>query len=124
MGQGTPRREVRASDAPSGSSLDLEGSLAVGGGHGGRISRDRRVAQQELGEAEHRVHGRAYLVRHFRQEQALGTVGALSRHQRYQVHDGDNEARVGDVVVIEECRPISREKRSPLRSSSSESSAG
>ncbi len=35
----------------------------------------------------------------------------MSTHQRYKVHDPDNEARDGDVVVIEECRPISREKR-------------
>ncbi len=31
-------------------------------------------------------------------------------HRRYKAHDEANEARVGDIVVIEECRPISREK--------------
>lgn len=31
-------------------------------------------------------------------------------HKRYKAHDENNEARIGDVVVIEECRPISREK--------------
>jgi len=35
----------------------------------------------------------------------------VSRHKRYKVHDELNEAHVGDVVIIEECRPISREKR-------------
>lgn len=35
----------------------------------------------------------------------------ISRHKRYKAHDAGNEARVGDIVVIEECRPISREKR-------------
>jgi len=32
-------------------------------------------------------------------------------HKRYMAHDEANEARAGDVVVIEECRPISRNKR-------------
>ncbi len=32
-------------------------------------------------------------------------------HKRYKAHDETNEARAGDVVVIEECRPMSREKR-------------
>ena len=32
-------------------------------------------------------------------------------HSRYMVHDEENEARIGDEVVIEECRPMSRRKR-------------
>jgi len=32
-------------------------------------------------------------------------------HKRYKAHDEANEAHPGDVVVIEECRPMSREKR-------------
>ena len=31
--------------------------------------------------------------------------------KRYKVHDKRNEARVGDKVIFEECRPLSREKR-------------
>jgi len=34
----------------------------------------------------------------------------VRRRKRYKAHDEANEARVGDVVVIEECRPISKEK--------------
>jgi small subunit ribosomal protein S17 len=34
----------------------------------------------------------------------------VRRHKRYKAHDEGNEAQVGDVVVIEECRPMSREK--------------
>jgi small subunit ribosomal protein S17 len=30
---------------------------------------------------------------------------------KYKVHDETNDARVGDTVVIEECRPLSRHKR-------------
>ncbi len=30
---------------------------------------------------------------------------------KYKVHDEKNQAKVGDVVVFEECRPISKEKR-------------
>jgi small subunit ribosomal protein S17 len=35
----------------------------------------------------------------------------IRRHKKYKAHDENNEARVGDVVLIEECRPISKEKR-------------
>ncbi|MDP3985638.1 MAG: 30S ribosomal protein S17 [bacterium] len=31
--------------------------------------------------------------------------------KRYQVHDEKGEFHVGDVVVFEECRPLSRNKR-------------
>jgi small subunit ribosomal protein S17 len=34
----------------------------------------------------------------------------VRRHKRYKAHDEANEAQVGDVVVIEECRPLSRDK--------------
>ena len=30
---------------------------------------------------------------------------------KYKVHDERNEARSGDTVLIEECRPMSRHKR-------------
>lgn len=32
-------------------------------------------------------------------------------HKKYKVHDEREEHNVGDKVVIEECRPISKEKR-------------
>ncbi len=32
-------------------------------------------------------------------------------HKKYKAHDEKNECKVGDRVVIEECRPISKEKR-------------
>lgn len=31
--------------------------------------------------------------------------------KKYKVHDEKNECRVGDRVLFEECRPISKEKR-------------
>ena len=31
--------------------------------------------------------------------------------KKYKAHDEKGEYRVGDKVIIEECRPISREKR-------------
>lgn len=31
--------------------------------------------------------------------------------KKYKVHDQKNEAKVGDQVVFEECRPLSRDKR-------------
>ena len=34
------------------------------------------------------------------------------RHfHKFHAHDEKNEAKVGDVVVIQECRPLSRQKR-------------
>ena len=35
----------------------------------------------------------------------------IRRTRRYPVHDPENRATVGDLVVIEECRPISKTKR-------------
>ncbi len=35
----------------------------------------------------------------------------VRKRVKYKVHDGKNECRVGDVVRIEETRPLSREKR-------------
>jgi len=32
-------------------------------------------------------------------------------HKRYKAHDEKKEFKVGDKVIIEECRPISKEKR-------------
>ena len=36
---------------------------------------------------------------------------AMVRSRKYHAHDRDNEYRVGDVVQIEETRPLSRLKR-------------
>jgi small subunit ribosomal protein S17 len=35
----------------------------------------------------------------------------VRRSRRYKVHDERNEARIGDIVQIEETRPLSKEKR-------------
>ena len=32
-------------------------------------------------------------------------------HKRYKAHDEKGEFKIGDEVIIEECRPISKEKR-------------
>lgn len=32
-------------------------------------------------------------------------------NKKYKVHDEKDEAKIGDRVVFEECRPISKEKR-------------
>jgi small subunit ribosomal protein S17 len=34
---------------------------------------------------------------------------------KYKAHDERNEAGLGDTVLIEECRPISRQKRWRLK---------
>lgn len=35
----------------------------------------------------------------------------VKRSKKYSVHDEKNEAKVGDIVRIVECRPLSRTKR-------------
>jgi small subunit ribosomal protein S17 len=35
----------------------------------------------------------------------------INRRSRYKAHDENSECRVGDRVLIEECRPLSRDKR-------------
>ena len=35
----------------------------------------------------------------------------IRHNKKYKVHDENNEARIGDLVRIEECRPLSKEKR-------------
>lgn len=35
----------------------------------------------------------------------------IRRRKKYQAHDAENAAQPGDVVIIEECRPLSRHKR-------------
>ena len=32
-------------------------------------------------------------------------------HMKYKAHDEKNECAIGDIAVIEECRPISKDKR-------------
>lgn len=32
-------------------------------------------------------------------------------HKKYKAHDGKGEYKVGDKVIIEECKPISKEKK-------------
>ena len=40
----------------------------------------------------------------------------IRKQVRYMAHDAKNECQVGDVVLIEECRPLSRRKRWRVRS--------
>lgn len=35
----------------------------------------------------------------------------VNRQKRYSAHDEDNAYKVDDIVVIQECRPLSRTKR-------------
>lgn len=35
----------------------------------------------------------------------------VKRNKRYKAHDENNECKVGDIVEIEETRPLSKEKR-------------
>ncbi len=35
----------------------------------------------------------------------------MRRHKKYHAHDENNDANIGDVVEIVECRPMSKNKR-------------
>ena len=35
----------------------------------------------------------------------------ITRSKKYHAHDEENRSKVGDLVKIEECRPISKNKR-------------
>ncbi|MDA8164470.1 MAG: 30S ribosomal protein S17 [Desulfobacteraceae bacterium] len=39
----------------------------------------------------------------------------IRRHLKYMAHDPDNSCNVGDRVLIEECRPLSKNKRWRVR---------
>ena len=40
----------------------------------------------------------------------------IRRNVKYMAHDSANECNIGDVVMIEECRPLSKNKRWLVRS--------
>ncbi|MCP3851555.1 MAG: 30S ribosomal protein S17 [Gammaproteobacteria bacterium] len=40
----------------------------------------------------------------------------IRRQVKYMAHDSSNECNIGDVVLIEECRPLSKNKRWLVRS--------
>ena len=41
-----------------------------------------------------------------------GTYGKIVRKSvRFKAHDENNDAKIGDIVRIMECRPLSRDKR-------------
>lgn len=35
----------------------------------------------------------------------------ISQHVKYMAHDAANQCQIGDLVLIEECRPLSKRKR-------------
>ena len=43
----------------------------------------------------------------------------IKRSKRYHVHDEDNQFKLGDIVKIQECRPLSKSKRWEVMSGSS-----
>ena len=40
----------------------------------------------------------------------------IKRTKRYKYHDENNETKVGDLVEVIECRPLSKEKKWRLKS--------
>ena len=43
----------------------------------------------------------------------------IKRSKRYHIHDKDNQFKMGDIVIIQECRPLSKSKRSEVIAGSS-----
>lgn len=48
----------------------------------------------------------------------------IRRSKRYAAHDADNRYHTGDIVRIEECRPISKTKRWQVITDSAASPSG
>jgi len=40
----------------------------------------------------------------------------ITRSVKYMAHDSSNDCNIGDTVLIEECRPLSKNKRWRVRS--------
>ena len=69
--------------------------------------------------------GEGIVVSDAMQKTRVGEIERVFRHPRYQrvirrskkvkVHDEANESRVGDRVMIEETRPLSKDKRWRIR---------
>jgi small subunit ribosomal protein S17 len=38
----------------------------------------------------------------------------IKRHKKFKAHDEENKAKIGDVVEIKECRPLSKTKHATL----------
>ncbi len=61
------------------------------------------------------------VVSHRMDKTAVARVDRIKAHskyrkryrtsKKYKVHDEKNECKTGDIVIFEECRPISKEKR-------------
>ena len=62
----------------------------------GRVGRDRMTQTIVVSVEERRLHPR------YRKH--------ISRHFKFHAHDAQEQAGVGDLVKIEECRPLSRTK--------------
>ncbi len=52
-------------------------------------------------------------VEHHTKHSKYGRV--LKGYKKYKVHDEENSAQMGDVVCIQETRPLSKEKRFRLK---------
>ena len=39
----------------------------------------------------------------------------VRKHKKFKVHDENNECKIGDIVQIQESRPLSRDKRWVLK---------
>jgi len=63
----------------------------------GRVVSDRMTQTIVVRVEEHRLHPQ------YRKH--------VTRHAKFHAHDPQQEANVGDLVRIEECRPLSRTKR-------------
>lgn len=71
----------------------------------------RRVRKQRKGVVISDAMDKTIVVRVERRSHHPVYGKVIRRHAKYYAHDENNEARNGDVVRIEEVRPLSRLKR-------------
>jgi small subunit ribosomal protein S17 len=75
------------------------------------MSETKKILRQLTGEVVSTKMEKTFVVKVERvvKHKIYGKQYAVSR--KYKVHDEENKARVGNIVLFEECRPLSKDKR-------------
>jgi small subunit ribosomal protein S17 len=91
--------------------VDAGGTVAGGPGAGGAGGKPRAVRATVLGEVVSDLMKKTVVVSETRSVRHAKYGKFINRTTRYYAHDEDEKAKVGDVVEIEQTRPMSRLKR-------------
>jgi small subunit ribosomal protein S17 len=75
------------------------------------ITEQKKIRRQHTGEVVSDKMDKTIVVRIARKVAHPLYSKKITVSARYKVHDPKNEYHVGDRVIFEDCRPISRDKR-------------